>query len=306
MSFMRYYGGRLRPSSDEGGRSCTPQEAFALIGNVGGDDTLFWETEIYPDARFVRACGHLGHVMEIVTPKYPGFLGRIYGDLDAGSTSSCGDPERILYKLHLSVDKLAKPENKLLEKALAIYATDQHTPIIGQWAVRVLSNLKYDLTSTMERLSQGYDTSNSLYIALTQGSEVIRHFQPDGEEEWMTEVWMSTLQNFDLLRFYQELYLSTTAEDFVNMGPFEYYEAEEIIEVGTENTDDGQLNEKLKGKVSKESKRFLFKLEDDVEVKSTDQVLLPNTKPCVSASSNVSSKKKKRKNKASKKKSNKG
>jgi hypothetical protein len=267
-AFMRYLGGRLNPKGNETGRALTPKEAYSNIGNIGGDDTLFWEVENYPVCRYIRAAAILGHKMEVAYPEYPSFLGRRYGGLKGGSTSSCAAPERVLFKLHMTNDKLATPETKILEKALAIAATDKYTPIIGIWASKVIEILKPQM-SDLEKLKESRsDISQSLYLALMD-EDPIEEMQPEKLEDWMSDVWNKELAGFNIEKFITDLNQCVILDDLLIMGPYKMSVMPSTIELMTEDVNGAKKlnkkNSKSEPKLSQHHRkvRKTFKIDEN-------------------------------------------
>nr|UVF62148.1 MAG: RNA-dependent RNA polymerase [Bat faecal associated nodavirus 3] len=133
------------------GMSCT--EAWDSLGIYCGDDGL---TKIVPDLQnqLNITCTDLGLQVEIVTHPPEGpfqFCGR-YFIHPATTVNSFQDPIRTLAKLHLSGNRQVSREQAAYNKATGYLVTDQHTPLIGDWAQRVvdLTGIKTTLGLTAE------------------------------------------------------------------------------------------------------------------------------------------------------------
>nr|APG76216.1 hypothetical protein [Hubei noda-like virus 5]APG76387.1 hypothetical protein [Hubei noda-like virus 5] len=118
----------------------TTTEAFALIGFVFGDDTNHCDDPGLAEA-LEKTASDLG--LQLKIHRNPAgspvpCLGRYFVD-PATRLDSFQDPLRTLSKLHLSANKQVTPEQALVNKALGYANTDGMTPLIGTWALKVLS-----------------------------------------------------------------------------------------------------------------------------------------------------------------------
>lgn len=221
-AFQHYVALRHKPvNKGKQYRAYSPDEAYAALGPVGGDDALIYVPFDVDEERIVQVFANFGHELEIVATKVPTFLGRAYGGLKSLNLTSCAVPERVFTKIHITADKLADPLVKIVEKALSLKITDKHTPIVGRWATKVLSFVeKPYLDIVISKLKQDTDLSNSLYAYLYSDSEY--DYQPLGTESWMADYWAYELEKygFDTPRFYQELEACKNLEDCLKLGPF--------------------------------------------------------------------------------------
>jgi len=129
--FMDWLGRVLDGASDA--------EAFNSLAIFAGDDAL--SADLGPG--IVKAGDMVGQVVKncIVERGALGvnFLSRYYTqEVWAGNPDSLCDLPRQLIKFHITVDANCDPLQKLKEKALSFYLTDQYTPLIGQYVTRVM------------------------------------------------------------------------------------------------------------------------------------------------------------------------
>jgi len=119
---------------------CEPKEAYRKLGVYGGDDGLTPDVDA---ELYTKVAAKFGHVLEADKiergKKGISFLARLYSpNVWYGDTSSCADISRALSKFHTTVACNVKPEDKLFEKAYALYLTDADTPIIGDFVCHVV------------------------------------------------------------------------------------------------------------------------------------------------------------------------
>jgi len=121
-------------------------EAWAKLGVYGGDDGL--TADVDPEL-YTRVCAKFGHVLEadkvIRGESGVTFLARLYSrHVWYGSPHSCADISRSLSKLHTCVNLDNSAEDKLYEKAYALYLSDAATPIIGEFVTRAVELSRRD------------------------------------------------------------------------------------------------------------------------------------------------------------------
>jgi hypothetical protein len=121
-------------------RNCghSPRAAWQRLGLYGGDDGL--TADIDPRV-YIQTAKDLGLTLKAsvvnrgdVIP----FLGRHWYTAWAGLATSTCDIDRQLRKLHLTANKQGSLREVCVDKALGFRMCDRDTPIIGQWAERVL------------------------------------------------------------------------------------------------------------------------------------------------------------------------
>jgi len=142
----------------------SPEECYELLGIYGGDDGLTADCE---GVEYAKSVAKTGQLLEpaVVDRGQRGvdFLARLYSpDVWFGCLDSMCDLRRQLGKLHVTVALPANvtPEQKLVEKMSSYLLSDRNTPIIGDFANRVV-NIKADvqpLAAEHSRLLRSYHT----------------------------------------------------------------------------------------------------------------------------------------------------
>jgi len=191
---------------------CEPDEAYRKLGVYGGDDGLTPDV----DAKlYTEVAARFGHVLEADKiergKKGISFLARLYSpNVWYGDVSSCADISRALSKFHTTVACDVKAEDKLFEKAYALYLTDADTPIIGDFVCRVV-----DVSGKNED-----DYKNVLKI---WNSEVpLEEQYPNvNADNWMDEILIDQgLSGFRLKDFQTWLMDCKTMSDFLKCPAF--------------------------------------------------------------------------------------
>jgi hypothetical protein len=177
----------------------TPEEAYASVGIVGGDDSALADVD---PAILTETAAMYGqkYEVEIIARGKPGvnFLARIYGpDVWVGDMNSMCDLRRQLSKFHTAV---ALPGDipamkKLAIKAFSYWLTDQHTPVLGELAECVVKNFPHLLK----------DVTQDAYVR----SELATYFAffpkdvqfPNSFADWMEDIVDRDLHGFDRRRF---------------------------------------------------------------------------------------------------------
>jgi hypothetical protein len=114
------------------------------------------------------------------------FLARIYSpDVWFGDVDSVCDIARQLAKLHLTTATPATAAEKATEKAISFYLTDANTPVIGDWARRLVKFVGVDINPLEDPL--GLRSWNSLTVFDNQypNSKQVRPWAYDLIEEQM-------------------------------------------------------------------------------------------------------------------------
>ncbi|AIO11151.1 protein A [Mosinovirus] len=117
----------------------TPKQSFGRLGLKYGDDGADSDYPGLSDA-IELAAKALGLTVKLETVelgKPVPYLGRYFVD-PATSKDSFQDPMRTLPKLHLTANRGVSAEQAAANKAHGYLATDAKTPIIGNWARRVI------------------------------------------------------------------------------------------------------------------------------------------------------------------------
>lgn len=118
----------------------TPKDAWNGLGLYCGDDAV---NSVHPRfmETFALVCKDLGLTVELEKLEPNGhvpFLGRIFYD-PVTCPDSIQDPRRTLPKLHLAAKReIFSIEQMAYNKAAGYYVTDKLTPIISDWAHKVM------------------------------------------------------------------------------------------------------------------------------------------------------------------------
>lgn len=170
----------------------TPNEAFANLGLLGGDDSALPGLKgVSPqdDARiFSKAARALGQKLtcDIKLVGEPVvMLSRVFGGAWYGSNNSMASPLRALSKIHATANMPAgvSPAQKCHEKGLSLLATDAYTPILGA--------LGRKMVSTGEPVPQRFkDVAQSHWMQFDTS-------WPNFRESWMDEVIAQQMPDFD-------------------------------------------------------------------------------------------------------------
>jgi hypothetical protein len=178
-----------------GGRYMDKHEAWQLLGIYGGDDGLSSDTDGKAAEKAARL---MGQVMTVERVKRGdlgvSFLARHYGpDVWWGDSNSCCDIKRQITKFHLTTKLSSKvtPLIKLREKSFALSLSDSNTPVLGWFAKRVLELMPM----------QRNEYNNHLRI-WNADIDQENHY-PNVYAEWMMDLFMSQLPDFDIDGFIQ-------------------------------------------------------------------------------------------------------
>jgi hypothetical protein len=177
------------------------EEAVKLLNTsmFGGDDAVtFFHKDIPRDKvveAYQAAANIYGYPIKIKLVERGGFvsfLGRFYCPW-TGDTSSISDVPRQMRKLHLTVGMVTHPVIKALEKARSYVLTDANTPILGDWARKVvdLYGEKHpDVLPTRERWWAQYRPEDQF------------NNEP---RDWHMQCILEQYEKFDFARFHEAL-----------------------------------------------------------------------------------------------------
>nr|APG76402.1 hypothetical protein [Hubei noda-like virus 6] len=118
----------------------SPKEAWELLGLYVGDDGARNRIPGLEQA-ILQVATEVGlkYEIDVCHENQPiKFCGRIYPSIQT-SLSSYQDLKRTIPKLHLSSNKNVTDEQAAVNKASGYVVTDKNTPIVGDWAKKVLS-----------------------------------------------------------------------------------------------------------------------------------------------------------------------
>jgi hypothetical protein len=185
----------------------SPLEAWSKLGLYGGDDGL---TPDVPSKNYVKAAKECGQVLDIVvTERHCSglkFLSRIYGpDVFSGDVVSMTDIKRTLSKFHVTSNMPLNVTNvdKLLDKSCAYYLTDKYTPVLGDF-----------VTAVMRCAPDGHRYTNICNIWNAQYSSDVQY--PNSPANWMYDVLLNELPEYDLTTLREWLPTCTTLEHFLS------------------------------------------------------------------------------------------
>jgi hypothetical protein len=143
-TFVSYLGYR---HTSYNGRTYDAEEAFAKIGTHTGDDGV--DPDLSAESH-EWAAAKVGVTLKIDLVQRGdvgvNYLSRYYSaEVWEGRPDSMSDVKRQLSKFHTTVrlPDNVKPEQKLVEKAMAYVATDPNTPVLGELCQRVLTISEY-------------------------------------------------------------------------------------------------------------------------------------------------------------------
>jgi hypothetical protein len=190
-AFVAYCALRQTPSERTGSLH-TMEEAWEALGVYGGDDGLTADAD---QAVYSSTAQAVGQVLtcEVKQRGEMGvkFLARQYGpDVWYGDTTTMCDVKRTLSKFHLTVtmpNNVTK-EDKLVDKAHALWLTDANTPIVGEFVSQV-----------MLMRPGGYQFTNRSNNWNAQWALDVQY--PNEYAEWMEEMVERQLADFDQLAF---------------------------------------------------------------------------------------------------------
>lgn len=112
--------------------------AYLALGIYGGDDGVSFDL---PQEIADKTAQHLGMDLKCETIQRGDvipFLGRFWYNVWVGEATSSCDWKRQMMKLHLTASGDLTFEQVMVGKALGFWYTDRTTPVIGDWAQRVL------------------------------------------------------------------------------------------------------------------------------------------------------------------------
>ncbi len=171
--------------------------AYRAPGVYCGDDGVTADT---PKDRYERAASAMGQVLtaELVPCGKLGikFLSRHYGpDVWEGDATSMTSPARALSKFHVTVHmpKSITPDKKLLDKAYALWLNDSNTPVLGDFVDKVVRMYG------VEKSAKRFQNLNRIWSANSETR------YPNERADWMYDVFVNELPEFDQTRFHEWL-----------------------------------------------------------------------------------------------------
>jgi len=181
----------------------TVQEAWAGLGVYGGDDGLTADADQGVYSNTAKSVGQvLTCDMKERGEMGVKFLARQYGpDVWQGDSTSVCDYARTLSKFHLTVTMAnsISEEEKLVDKAYALWLTDAESPVVGEY-----------VSAVMEQRPGSHDFVNR---ANNWNARWIKEVQyPNAHAEWMEELFERQLGEFDQLRFRDWLETANTLD----------------------------------------------------------------------------------------------
>jgi hypothetical protein len=138
-AFTAYF--TFRSTKMPNGEYMSPEEAWSKLGLYGGDDGLTADIDVNSYVSCAKRLG-LKLTAEVVERGNRGvcFLSRYYtSEVWNGNPTSCADIARQLSKYHVTTKiQGVSPVEKLLEKSRAYYLMDKNTPVLGEFASKVV------------------------------------------------------------------------------------------------------------------------------------------------------------------------
>ncbi len=195
-----------------GGKYLSAREAWERLGVYGGDDGLVADQDRQAAEKAATVMGQV-LTLERVKRGEPGvtFLARHYGPdvwFDGETPAvSCADIRRQIAKFHVTVRLSSKitPLVKLREKAFAFYLSDRNTPVLGDFVSKVL---------------QLYPMKRSEYqnhLGIWNSNVSLEDHYPNVQEDWMVDLLLKQLPEFDLVGFYS--WLDSATVDTISSPP---------------------------------------------------------------------------------------
>jgi hypothetical protein len=273
-------------------------EAWNQLGIYGGDDGL--TADIDPIV-YRKAAETIGQDLTIEPVKRGdagiSFLSRIYSPhVWDGDDNSCCDVKRTLCKLHVTVQLAQRvtPAMKLLEKARSFFLSDQHTPIVGPLADRVLTIFHGDLTDEKNRASAltHDELTAPIRMWLARYPKEVQY--KNEPADWMLEHVEKSMPEFDFKKFTSWLETVNTLEAALTPPTFmEQPEAKSTEPVAV----DGDVIPHVKfsakpPRPSREKRSVRFSLPDTIPQSTTSSLdhkhVAPNTTSLAFSSSSSS------------------
>lgn len=186
----------------------TAEEAYKKLGIYGGDDGF---TTNIDKSCYERAAAKLGQVLTVETVR-PGeailFLGRWHSPSAwYGVANTMCDVSRQLLKFHVTpqVNAVMRPQDKLVQKAMSVLATDANTPILGPLCRRVRDLAGSEVFKTDRALRKWRDSTPS------------EDQWPNYPDDWMVAIVEKEIPDFDYTTFNKHLADSNTLEELMKM-----------------------------------------------------------------------------------------
>jgi hypothetical protein len=230
-----------------------PGEAYIRIGIAGGDDGVAVIDSPNEAVQMVEIADELGHKIEAnFRPRgsYVTFLSRDFGkNTWFGFPNSCTCLYRQLDKLHMAPNLKGLPvgleaQSKAIQKAMSIVMTDSQTPILGDWAVRVMEI--FLALDDEERSRYGYRANgpNTLSSWWSQYDSSVQF--TNETEHWMYEKLEEELArhhvDLDCSHFFDHILNATSIDDMLavpmiipDMDPQAKGYGPIVVATGTEN-----------------------------------------------------------------------
>lgn len=191
------------------GKYFDPVDCYAKLGIYGGDDGL---TADVPPRVYSKMAEKVGQKLDVEPVKRGDFgvkfLARCYSDqVWFGEVSSMCDLPRTLSKFHVTVHmpNNISAEDKLFDKAYALWLTDKNTPILGPFVSRVIE------------LMPGREYKN-LCKKWTEASHQHEQY-PNEPGSWMDHLCNEQMSTFDQYGF--NTYVATAdVEELMNLPKF--------------------------------------------------------------------------------------
>jgi len=200
-------------NSPSEGVDLTPEEAYDLLGEYGGDDGITPDRDV---AHYTATCASIGQVLEAEEVKRGDvgvdYLARLYGpEVWHGDPTSMCDIKRQLSKLHVTVSLPASvsPVQKLAEKMVGFSLSDHSTPIIGDLYAR--------MSVICPEVFPGKLGTLGAWIAVyTAHYDDIDEQYPNDYDSWMDDEVVRAMPTFDMVKFVAWLNRCKVPEDFLH------------------------------------------------------------------------------------------
>jgi hypothetical protein len=170
-------------------------ESYEKLGIYGGDDGL--STDVDPNL-YIKTCEDIGQVLEVeqIFRHGPGisFLSRQFSPyVWTGAADSCCDLPRTLMKIPLAVQlpPNVTPLQKLGQKILALYLTDENTPVIRELISAYLT------VAALPQFDEQHTTDQSWWVRYDKSEQ----FPNQNTDNWMEDYLRRSLPTFDYALF---------------------------------------------------------------------------------------------------------
>jgi len=154
--------------------------AWESLGLYGGDDGINFDIEAEVLEKTAKDMGMVLKCEPTPITKPTKFLGLYWFNLGSSHVTCCADLKRQIVKLHLTTSAPdVSMASVMRAKALGLMFTNQHTPILGLWARRVLQ-LTSDVDGTMTHSDTSWFAMEGVTFEQPAEHQMLEAFAADG------------------------------------------------------------------------------------------------------------------------------